>query len=55
MSLKEQFGQDIVLTGWRHSRFGKLTEETLESLTSKSPVRPLPTPDWNKNKLMRST
>lgn len=32
MSLKEQFGRDILLTGWGHSRFGKLTEETLESL-----------------------
>ena len=32
MSLKEQFGKDVLLTGWGHSRFGKLTEETLESL-----------------------
>lgn len=32
MSLKEQFGKDILLTGWGHSRFGKLTDETLESL-----------------------
>ncbi|MGA7203748.1 MAG: acetyl-CoA acetyltransferase [Specibacter sp.] len=32
MSLKEQFGKDILLTGWGHSPFGKLTEETLESL-----------------------
>lgn len=32
MSLKDQFGKDILLTGWGHSRFGKLTEETLESL-----------------------
>ena len=32
MSLKEQFGKDILLTGWGHSRFGKLAEETLESL-----------------------
>ena len=32
MSLKEQFGQDILLTGWGHSPFGKLADETLESL-----------------------
>jgi len=32
MSLKEQFGKDVLLTGWGHSRFGKLAEETLESL-----------------------
>ncbi len=32
MSLKDQFGKDILLTGWGHSRFGKLTDETLESL-----------------------
>jgi acetyl-CoA C-acetyltransferase len=32
MSLQEQFGRDVLLTGWGHSRFGKLTEETLESL-----------------------
>ena len=32
MSLKEQFGKDVLLTGWGHSRFGKLTNETLESL-----------------------
>ena len=32
MSLREQFGEDVLLTGWGHSRFGKLTEETLESL-----------------------
>jgi acetyl-CoA C-acetyltransferase len=32
MSLREQFGKDVLLTGWGHSRFGKLTEETLESL-----------------------
>ncbi|PYI64808.1 thiolase domain-containing protein [Arthrobacter livingstonensis] len=32
MSLREQFGKDILLTGWGHSRFGKLSEETLESL-----------------------
>ncbi|MCA4134232.1 acetyl-CoA acetyltransferase [Arthrobacter sp. M4] len=32
MSLKEQFGKDVLLTGWGHTRFGKLSEETLESL-----------------------
>lgn len=32
MSLRDQFGKDILLTGWGHSRFGKLTDETLESL-----------------------
>lgn len=32
MSLKEQFGKDVLLTGWGHSRFGKLAEENLESL-----------------------
>jgi acetyl-CoA C-acetyltransferase len=32
MSLKEQFGKDVLLTGWGHSHFGKLAEETLESL-----------------------
>lgn len=32
MSLREQFGKDVLLTGWGHSKFGKLTEETLESL-----------------------
>ncbi|MFF1255129.1 acetyl-CoA acetyltransferase [Pseudarthrobacter sp. NPDC058329] len=32
MSLQERFGKNVLLTGWGHSRFGKLTEETLESL-----------------------
>jgi acetyl-CoA C-acetyltransferase len=32
MSLREQFGKDVLLTGWGHSRFGKLADETLESL-----------------------
>ena len=32
MSLKEQFGKDVLITGWGHSKFGKLTDETLESL-----------------------
>ena len=32
MSLREEFGRDVLLTGWGHSRFGKLVDETLESL-----------------------
>ncbi|AIY03049.1 acetyl-CoA acetyltransferase [Arthrobacter sp. PAMC 25486] len=32
MSLREQFGKDILLSGWGHSKFGKLQDETLESL-----------------------
>lgn len=32
MSLAQRFGSDILLTGWAHSPFGKLTDETLESL-----------------------
>jgi acetyl-CoA C-acetyltransferase len=32
MTLQDQFGKDVLLTGWGHSRFGKLSEETLESL-----------------------
>lgn len=32
MSLRETFGKDILLTGWGHSRFGRLPDETLESL-----------------------
>ncbi|NUP58491.1 MAG: acetyl-CoA acetyltransferase [Pseudarthrobacter sp.] len=32
MSLQEQFGKDVLITGWGHSRFGKLAEDTLESL-----------------------
>ncbi|WP_432245531.1 acetyl-CoA acetyltransferase [Arthrobacter sp. G.S.26] len=32
MSLQEQFGKDVLLTGWGHSQFGKLTDQTLESL-----------------------
>lgn len=32
MSLQDQFGKDILLTGWGHSKFGKLTDDTLESL-----------------------
>lgn len=32
MSLRELFSKDVLITGWGHSRFGKLSEETLESL-----------------------
>lgn len=32
MSVTGEFGKDVLITGWGHSRFGKLTEETLESL-----------------------
>ena len=32
MSLNAQFGKDVLMTGWGHSRFGKLTDDTLESL-----------------------
>jgi acetyl-CoA C-acetyltransferase len=32
MSLRSQFDKDVLLTGWGHSKFGKLTGETLESL-----------------------
>lgn len=32
MSLTEQFGKDVLITGWGHSRFGKHSDETLESL-----------------------
>lgn len=32
MSLQSEFGKDVLLTGWGHSQFGKLGEETLESL-----------------------
>lgn len=32
MSLKDQFNKDVLLIGWGHSRFGKLADETLESL-----------------------
>jgi len=32
MSLREQFGRDVLLTGWGHSRFGKLVDDTLETL-----------------------
>jgi acetyl-CoA C-acetyltransferase len=32
MSLRDQFGSDVILTGWGHTRFGRLAEDTLESL-----------------------
>ena len=32
MSLRSQFDKDVLLTGWGHSKFGKLTGESLESL-----------------------
>ena len=32
MGVRETFGTDVLLTGWGHARFGKLTDETLESL-----------------------
>ena len=32
MSLADRFGTDVLLTGWGHSRFGKLTDDTLETL-----------------------
>jgi acetyl-CoA C-acetyltransferase len=35
MSVRSQFGTDVFLTGWGHSRFGKLIDETLESLIVK--------------------
>jgi acetyl-CoA C-acetyltransferase len=32
MGVRETFGTDVLLTGWGHSPFGKLVDETLESL-----------------------
>lgn len=32
MTVHEAFGTDVLLTGWGHSPFGKLPDETLESL-----------------------
>jgi acetyl-CoA C-acetyltransferase len=32
MTVKDRFGTDVLLTGWGHSQFGKLQDETLESL-----------------------
>lgn len=32
MPIQDAFGTDVLLTGWGHSKFGKLPDETLESL-----------------------
>jgi len=32
MSLRDAFGTDILVTGWGHTRFGRLDDESLESL-----------------------
>lgn len=32
MSVKSQFDRDILISGWAHSKFGRLADETLESL-----------------------
>lgn len=32
MALQQAFGTDVLITGWGHSRFGKLHDESLESL-----------------------
>ncbi|QSE95268.1 acetyl-CoA acetyltransferase [Rhodococcus pseudokoreensis] len=32
MSLHNRFGTDVLITGWGHSQFGKLNDETVESL-----------------------
>ena len=32
MGVREVFDRDVLLTGWGHCRFGKLADETLESL-----------------------
>lgn len=32
MTVHSQFGKDVLITGWGHSLFGKLTDQTLESL-----------------------
>ena len=32
MTVRDRFGTDVLLTGWAHSRFGRLESETLESL-----------------------
>jgi acetyl-CoA C-acetyltransferase len=31
VTVRDQFGKDILITGWGHSPFGKLADETLES------------------------
>ncbi|HEX4056920.1 MAG TPA: acetyl-CoA acetyltransferase [Galbitalea sp.] len=35
MTVREKFGTDVLITGWGHSLFGKLDDETLESLIVK--------------------
>lgn len=35
MTVKETFGRDVLITGWSHTKFGKLVDETLESLIVK--------------------
>ncbi len=32
MTLRDQYGTDVLLTGWAHSQFGKLADRDLESL-----------------------
>lgn len=32
MSVRSRFGKDVLISGWGHSRFGKLADQTLESL-----------------------
>ncbi|MGW0044566.1 acetyl-CoA acetyltransferase [Rhodococcus sp. NPDC003348] len=32
MTLRDRFGTDVLIAGWGHTRFGKLADETLESL-----------------------
>jgi acetyl-CoA C-acetyltransferase len=32
MSLRDTFGTDVLVTGWGHTRFGRLDDESLESL-----------------------
>lgn len=32
MSLERTFGTDVLISGWGHTKFGKLTDDTLESL-----------------------
>lgn len=32
MTVQSQFGRDVVISGWGHSKFGRLEDETLESL-----------------------
>ena len=32
MSLRDEFGTDVLITGWGHTRFGRLDDHSLESL-----------------------